>query len=249
MTKTLKKYPYSKALEIVVQKNHAIKVIYSQKDSAKKANLVFVHGTPGSATAFLEYHKDTLLLEKYNIISYDRPGYGNKDEYKSLTSIALQAEVLNEILIQLKAENVTLFAHSFGGAIALETAWLNPEKIKKIILVAVAVDPENEKYFWFGKLGKWKMTKWMLPKALETAGDEKYSHVKELRYLKPKLNNIKQKTLIIHGTSDMIVPYANVTFLQKELIHANLKIITLEKENHFIPFVMPIRCRDWILGI
>ena len=37
--------------------------------------LFFIHGSPGSWDAFAEYMKDSLLLQKFRMVSVDRPGF------------------------------------------------------------------------------------------------------------------------------------------------------------------------------
>lgn len=227
---------YTKAVSVSVDSTHKIRVVLTKKDSTQKPTLVFVHGTPGGGHNFLEFHKDSLLVEKYNILSYDRPGFGYKDKYPSLTSLKEQAKVLHQVLDSLGLSNAVLYAHSFGGAIAIQAAIDYPEQIDKLVLVAVAVDPENEKYFWFGKLGKWKATKWMLPKVLRVSGNEKYTHEDELRKLKPQLDKVTQKVWIVHGDADGMVPFENVAFLQKELKNAEIETTVVKDGNHFLPF-------------
>jgi uncharacterized protein len=216
-------------------KNHRLRIIQTFSDSSKPT-LLFVHGAPGDSKTFLKYHSIKSLTNKYNLISYDRLGYGFKDGYKGFISIEEQAFALNKIINSNNLKNCTLVAHSFGGAIALKAAVNDSMNISKIMLIACAVDPENEKFFWFGKFGKWKATRWMLPKELKTAGMEKYTHVQELQKLAPDLYKVNQSIRIIHGTKDVIVPFGNVSFLEKSLVNAKLTSRSIAGENHFIPF-------------
>jgi uncharacterized protein len=236
MKKKLKNAPFTQIHEVRMDQDHQVRVLFTPCGGVKTGTLVFVHGTPGGSTSFLAYHEDSTLQKNFDIISYDRPGYGYQDGYKSLNSIAAQAQVLNTVIRQFKAEKVCLIAHSFGGAIAIQAALQKNTQIEKILLLAVAVDPANEKYFWIGKFSKWKATKWMLPKMWQVAGDEKYSHEEELRKLLPQLEKYNTPTWAVHGTKDMVVPYKNLAFLESNVKKEYLKCVALEGENHFIPF-------------
>ena len=234
LKRKVKKIEETETVYVSLKSGHSIRTVVTNRSQTDKPVLVFVHGAPGDVTGFLDYHKDSILQSKYRIVSYDRPGYGYKDGYKELNSFTDQAAVLNEVLDSLQMDSVTLFAHSFGGAIALECAINHPTKVKSMILAAVAVDPENEKFFWFGNLGKWKATKWMLPKQIRISGEEKYSHVEELEKLAPKLNLVTQKVIVVHGKEDSLVPFVNLAYLENKLTSADLSLYPVEKANHFI---------------
>ena len=47
--------------------------------------LAFIHGSPSSWRAFIEYMKDAELLKHYRIIGIDRPGFGYSDFGQAMT--------------------------------------------------------------------------------------------------------------------------------------------------------------------
>lgn len=224
----------TKTKQIVLASGKRIRTVITNNGITGGPTLVFVHGAPGDSKAFLKYHEDASLQKKFRIISYDRPGYGYKDGFKNGTTLEEQAEVLREVLDSLEVTKANLFAHSFGGAVALELAADYPDRVNNMVLAACAVDPKNEKYFWFGKLGKWKATKWALPKQLRVSGDEKYAHVEELEKLELKLNKVIHNVFVIHGNGDGIVPFVNLTYLETQLVNANLVTKEMDEENHFL---------------
>lgn len=225
-----------------------VRTLFTKLDSTLKPTLVLIHGAPGAVDGFKEMHKNQALLDKYNILSYERPGYGkeNKYDYKSMPSLDKQADVLEIVLTHYKVKDYILFSHSFGGPIALKHE-AKYNKAKGIVLASVAVDPEHEKIFWFAYIGKWKATRWMLAKALKTSADEKFTHVSELKKLKPELDKIKTKVIAIHGDKDSVVPYENLDFIKRTLINAELECLTIKKENHFYPFSKPEICTEKLL--
>ena len=64
-------------------KDKSVRTIYMQKkiDTAL-STLVLIHGSPGSALDFKKYLLDEDLNQKYNIIAYDRIGYGIRNSVK-----------------------------------------------------------------------------------------------------------------------------------------------------------------------
>lgn len=190
----------------------------------------------------MKYHRDSLLQKKFNLLSYDRPGYGYKDGTKAEISLQKQAETIHQIIDSLALTDIHLFTHSFGGAIGLEYASTYPTK--SVVLAAAALDPDNEQYFWFSKFGKWRMTRMLLPKNYKTTGKEKYSHEEELTKLKSKLKNINTKIIAAHGDKDEMAPYINMDYIKKHLSHTDLELMTFEGANHFITN----GCHKWFVN-
>src|SRR4051812_46363629 len=53
--------------------------------------VIFIHGSPGSLSAFIDFMDDTLLLEKVRMISVDRPGFGSSNFGYAEPSLEKQA--------------------------------------------------------------------------------------------------------------------------------------------------------------
>src|SRR6476659_2117474 len=56
---------------------HHLHYVYSGGDTLPV--LVFIHGSPGSWSAFENYLKDSELLKHFHMIAIDRPGFGYSD--------------------------------------------------------------------------------------------------------------------------------------------------------------------------
>ncbi|MBL4604339.1 MAG: alpha/beta hydrolase, partial [Flavobacteriaceae bacterium] len=184
---------------------------------------------------YYKYLQDSLLLSKANLYSIDRPGYGFPNFGNSETSIKKQTEVVVEIIDQLPEQKVIVLGHSYGGPIAAYSS-LFTSKVKSVLMLAPAIDPENEKVFWFAYISKWKLTKWMIPGAMGVAGDEKFTHVKELEKLKDVWKRVHVPIIHIHGTDDIVVPFENLKFSTGRFNKQYLDTIVLQKENHFLPW-------------
>lgn len=204
-----------------------------------KPTLVFVHGAPGSSSAFLNYMLMDSLRAHFSIIIPDRPGYGYS-HYGQYYSIDDQAEFLEFVLNNAQASSpIYLIGHSFGGPIVARVAMRKNLDIAGVIMVGGAISATDEKYLWFGKLGLWKGTRWLTSKALRVSTDEKYDHENQLRKMEGDWQNILTPVLMIHGNKDKLVPYANVQFAKRNIPKKLLTVHTAENEGHFIPFSHP----------
>ena len=63
------------------------KMHYMYQDMGKEASLVFIHGTPGSWSAFASYFDYDTLYNVANIVSPDRPGFGKSSYGKPIKSL------------------------------------------------------------------------------------------------------------------------------------------------------------------
>lgn len=211
------------------------KVRIISTDNKKDLSILFIHGAPGSADTFYEFLKDTTLLQKATLITYDRPGYGYSNFGNAMPSLEKQAMVVNEISAFMGLKNVILVGHSYGGPIAAHAALLT-DKLHGLVLLSPAINPDSEKYSWTGKLSEWKITRWIIPPAFVVGADEKRTYGEQLIALKDKWKAIKTPTLIIHGKKDILAPFENMQFVKTHFPDSILKTIALPDENHFIPW-------------
>lgn len=225
---------------------HKIRYITTGKYNKKLPTILFVHGAPGSLSDFLKYVQDTTLQKKANLMAIDRVGYGFSDFGKPETSIAIQAKIANETI--KNKDNIILVGWSYGGAIIAKMAMEN-SKIKHIVMLAPAVSPKDEKYFWLGNLAEWKFTKWLVPTPLIVAEAEKKAHKKELEKLEKEWDKIKIPITYFHGDKDFLVPYNNMKYLKTKVDSSLLKTITFKGRNHFIPFTEFDRIKVEIIKI
>ena len=214
--------------------NFKIRLVGTAKKKSDTA-VFFIHGAPGSADNYYAYLKDSLLLQNASLYSVDRPGYGYSKFGKAVKSIDHQTQMISQVIDSLEEQYVIVVGHSYGGPIAAYSS-LKTEKVKGVIMLAPAIDPENEKIFWIARFAKWKLTKWMVPGALSVAGDEKFSHVEALREIENVWEDITVPVIHVHGTKDVIVPYENINFSKEKFNDNYLETITLEGENHFLPW-------------
>tara|TARA_R110001592_G_scaffold312206_1_gene587391 strand:- start:140374 stop:141120 length:747 start_codon:yes stop_codon:yes gene_type:complete len=210
--------------------------------------LLFIHGAPGSSSAFLSYMQEDTLRKDFSILIIDRLGYGYSD-YGNYQPIPKQYEAVDALMNEVRGHNQKVYTigHSYGGTIAGYTAIQDPEWLTGSVMIAPALDPEQEKYLWFGKLALYKSTRWLVSKSLRVAADEKYSHEEELRTFINSWDQINSPILHIHGDKDGLVPYGNVNFSEERIPKKWLTIKTIPEEGHLLPFTEQKRMVNEIL--
>ena len=212
-------------------------VFCAEIGDSKLPVVIFIHGAPGSWYDYVKFFGDSSLLSKVRLISFDRPGYGKSGAGLPMISIDEQAAVVRRFIDSIPDSiPVILSGHSFGGPIAARVAMDIPDRIKGMILLAPAIDPDNEKMFWVNKPAGWPVIKSMLPKPFRVAQAEKMSHANELRKMTDDWNRITSPTAYMYGEEDNLVPPANVEFAKRKLVNAPLEIISIPKEGHLLPW-------------
>ena len=190
-------------------------------------NLIFIHGSPGSAMDFKKYLLDTDLNSSANLIAYERVGYGDNN-LGDVKNIAFEVSLLSSFTEQLNIEKTILAGYSYGGPIALASQ----KEYKKVVLLAPSVYSEIEPMFWFLNFYKWGATRWMMPKMLQTASKEKLNHPTDLKNYEQNWKEHPSTVYVIHGDKDWIVPYENSTLLQKQFSIDKFELHTIKEAGH-----------------
>jgi len=201
-------------------------------------NVYFIHGAPGSSGDYYKYLISEQLTNHANLIAVDRPGYGYSGFGKSVTALARQASIICRIIKATGSKDTInlLVGHSYGGPIAAKIAMDFPNLVKGIIMLAPAIDPENEKSFKIAYFGHTPPFRWITPTALQVAADEKITHVAELQKIRRDWRNLQIPICHIHGTKDRLVPFENLLFAKRMIRDEYLETIVLEGTDHFIPW-------------
>ena len=220
---------------------------YIETGNKNASTLFFVHGSPGSWDAYKEYLKDALLLSKYRMIAIDRIGFGYSN-FGQAENLKTQAYNIEQFAKQMSnGKPIYLVGHSLGGPTIVQMAADKPNDYKELIILAGAVDPKAEKPETWREVIKARPIRYIIPGALRTSNDELWWLKSDLYDLKPKLQNITSKVIIMHGTKDPLVPYSNVAFMRREFVNAqSLQIISIKDANHFIPWEHFKEIRDML---
>jgi 4,5:9,10-diseco-3-hydroxy-5,9,17-trioxoandrosta-1(10),2-diene-4-oate hydrolase len=98
--------------------------------------IVLVHGIGTFCETWLMNVR--VLQQHYRIIALDLPGHGYSEHFSPPYDADHYARFLNDFLQTLGVDHFSLIGNSFGGTVALQTAYSFPEKIHRLILAAAA---------------------------------------------------------------------------------------------------------------
>lgn len=225
-------------------------ISYLCAGESTKATVIFVHGSPGSLSAFINFLSDSLLLDRARLISVDRPGFGASNFGYAEPSLGKQAKLLKPILEE-RSDNhpVILVGHSLGGPLIGRLALDYPELVDGLIMVAPSVAPELEPKEWFRAPLATPFLKWLLPRSIRASNDEIYKLKPQLEEMTPEWKLISTPTIVIQGTRDSLVDPGNAEFLRQHMTNAEVKVQLLEGVDHFIPWSHPQVIREAILSL
>ncbi len=198
--------------------------------------LLLVHGAPGAWYLFLNQFLDTAYTNNYKIIAVDRLGYGKSGYGKAETSTLVQTKLIAEVIKkEYYGKKIIALGRSYGAPIVGLLAVKNPEYFAKVIMISPVIDPNNEKFYWFSKLGKFKTIQFLLPKALNVATVEKYMHANEMKKIQLYWPQLNTQLYVFTGLKDKVASVQNFYFTEKEFSHLqNKKLQLLSKGSHFI---------------
>ena len=211
--------------------------------------VLFLHGTPGSWSAFGSYLADPQLAGSLNMVSVDRPGFGQSDHGDLLISLAGQARVLEPLVDRLSSAcGIVVVGHSLGAPLAVRMAMDYPDKIAALVLVAPSLDPELEKPRWYNNLADYKLMSWLLPAELDLANLEVMALPDELRQMLPLWSTLDLPITLIQGEKDKLVHPDNADFAEK-MVPRNLRVVRLEDAGHFVLWNQPEIIKEEILNL
>lgn len=212
---------------------HAISI--SRADSLPW--VVFVHGSPGSADAFLSFLADTILDQKARLVTIDRPGFGYTQHFgKPEPSLEMQAACVQAVVSQLApGQKVWLVGHSLGAPVIARFAMDYPEQTAGLVLVSASIDPALEEHPWWQSAINPPPLKWLIPKSFWTSNAEIKPLEGELKKMTPLWSNITCPVRVVHARNDRLVPVANVDFARLVLTNCpDLKVTIFPDGDHFI---------------
>lgn len=210
----------------------------------------FVHGSPGSWSAFSGFMKDEDLLKKVKMVSVDRAGFGYSDLGNGEKSLEKQAAYLKPIVEKYKQKDkkLILVGHSLGGPMLARMAIDYPELIDNLIFVAPSIDPNLEPARWYRYILDSVFIRYIIPRSFRASNLEILYLKEDLEAMLPFWKNIRQSTIVIQGKKDVLVHPDNAKFAQKMLINAqSLQIWLKDDMNHFVPWSNPELIKEAIL--
>lgn len=107
------------------------KISYS--DTGKGTAIVLLHGFLENSSMWDFFVAE--LSKKYRVIAIDLLGHGQSDSHGYIHTMEDQADVVHEILSELRIRKAIFAGHSMGGYVALAYAELYPEQVKALALI------------------------------------------------------------------------------------------------------------------
>lgn len=195
--------------------------------------VIYVHGTPGEARQWVDYLASPGA--GMSAIAVDRPGFGQSGP--ATVSLKNQAAALAPLLVETDGRWPVLVGHSLGGPIVAQAAADYPGRIAGLVIAAGSLDPNLEEIHWLQPLGEIWPFRSLLPSAIQNANRELLALKGELEDLNARLAAIQVPIVIVHGTKDDLVPFANVAYMRRMFSkNPNVVIVPLEGVNHFLPW-------------
>lgn len=233
------------------------------KEGIGENTFVLIHGWGGSLESTRSLHN---FLKKDNTsVILDLPGFGKSDNPDPDWGVSEYAELLVDLIKNIKLGKVILFGHSFGGALSIYISVNYPDVLSKLILCAPSFkrntlqEEDVRAGFWFKIKGltkiplyenlKPKITfvrkvfyKIFYPRSDALAHPHLETNFRKIvtQDLTPILPEIKQKTLILWGREDTFVPVSHAHILNEKV--QNSKLIIHETGTHGLPKFQP----EWV---
>ncbi len=212
---------------------------YVYTDLSREKLVIFVHGSPGSWSAFLDYFKADTLLEEYDLLAIDRPGFGKSGHGVAEPSMEKQASLLHRVADLFPHRTKILIGHSLGGPVIARMAMDFTDSYSGLVFIAPSIDPEMEKEEWYRNVIASKVGGFLTPKDFEVSNDEIIPLKRELEEMLPLWSLINIPSIVIQGTSDSLVPKENADFAMKMLKDTLVEVRLLKDVDHFIPWSHP----------
>lgn len=222
---------------------------YIHTGDTTKPLVLFIHGSPGSLSAFIGFLADTALLKETLLVSTDRPGFGYSNFGNAEPSLEKQAALLRPILEKYRNNRPTvLVGHSLGGPLIARIAMDYPDLVDGLIIVAGSIDPALEpNETWFRAPLATPFLSWIMPRSFRASNEEIYHLRPELEKMMPLWGNIRVPVIVIQGKKDALVDPGNAAFAKKMITNASVRIVYKDDMNHFVPWSNPELIREAIL--
>lgn len=194
--------------------------------------ILYIHGTPGTATSAWRAYLDEPVMDLPSMAA-DRPGFGLSTH--DLPYVRFEDQARAMIALLEPGQRAIVVGHSWGGPIAAQLAADYPEHVAGLVIVAGSLDPSLEKLAWYNHVLNWPIVRMWFHSAVHNSNAEIFAGAEQLEMLARKLSAIDVPLTIIHGTSDRLVPYENVHYMERAFSgSSHIERITLEGAGHFI---------------
>lgn len=197
---------------------------------AKDPQVLLIHGSPGSQDTWKNVAGAT---KNFRLIVPDRHGYGGSGKGHSELSLQVQAEDMSKLI----AADAIVIGYSYGGAVAVKLALMYPEKVRALILVAPALNPELEKLKWWQSPAYIRFIRNALPSDARVSMEESIALPEQLREL--DLSEIHVPVFYLQGKSDHTVSVKTADYVEKKFTGTHVHFTWLDNMDHDVPVKAP----------
>ena len=240
-------------------------------DNKLKRTIFFLHGLGGRLDQFkaqIDYFK-----KNYNIVAADMLGHGDSQKPRENANILYSfAELYQDIQIlfsDYQTEENFIVGHSYGGTFATYLTFNNPDKIKKLVLMApLPLNPQIAitKFFYL-PIPLLELIRPLVTKAFVKIAFDRHTdpaliqHEIEMTNKNPMfvikactqgllklpsiaIDQIKTPTLIITGENDGLIPFSQINNFYQKLPHA--EFIKIKNAAHLVMLEQPVKVNQLI---
>ncbi len=221
---------------------------YYEYNNNKEKYMIMLHGWGCNGKIFDKYVED--FSYDYNIIVFDLYGFGQSIDPKPFFDTYEYAVQIYLFLKSRNIDNIDIFAHSFGGRIALILSAVFNIGINHMILTGSAGLRPRRNIIYYIKLYAYKLSKQLRLRMKIQIGSRDYKNAsismrrvfvrivnQHLDYL---LGYVDCNVLLIWGGKDKETPLYMYYKLKKKL--KNVTGYVVQKSEHFCAFTHMYMC-------
>ena len=202
-----------RTIQVADEKIHSL--LFRSKENSTKGVILFFHGNAGSLDGWGEVAAETVKRTGWSVWILDYPGYGKSEG--AISSEAQLKRIAQEFYEIARKEfgPVVVFGRSIGSGLAVKLAADN--QVRALVLET----PYSSVVSLAKRLMPW-MPSFVVSLVL------KYKLRSDL-----EAQTIQAPVLILHGTSDNVIPLAEATELAKHFPNSTrVQFVTLEGGGH-----------------
>lgn len=193
---------------------------------------LLIHGSPGDQNTWAKVISSDIKNSFY-LLSPDRHGYGGSGKGLSELSLSVQAEDFAKLI----EKDALVVGYSYGGAVAVKMALMYPEKVRGLILLAPALNPQLERLKWWQSPAYIRFIRDRLPSDARVSMEESIALPNELKKL--DLSLIKVPVHYVQGREDRTVSLKTADYVEKNFTGTTVKFHWLDQIDHHIPEKAP----------
>ncbi len=214
-----------------------VKLHYAKTGNDSLPTLFFIHGSPGSWTAYKRYLMDTGLLRHFRMIAIDRPGFGYSSFGHAFHLYEQSALIYHVVEQEDNGKPFHLIGHSLGGPIVVKLAQEHPNAYTSLTILSGSISPYDEPNEKWRRIFASTPLQYLFPGAIRTCNTEIWYFKKDLFMMDKHYDTLRMAVMFIHGDKDPLVTVKNVQYgMHKLADNNNAKMIIIPGANHFIPW-------------